>query len=122
MQNTLRTISESEYSKIAKSNPDALNYIKIRDKNIIVEYFESWILIKNEYPYKNFLNKDVFQHYLIVSRDDSKQDIWEFSDLENHFLFAFLEKLGKKYPKSAVMYKNNNDKSIKKFHIHLIVF
>lgn len=118
----LREISESEYKKIANANPNALDYRKLREKENIIDECYSWILIKNEYPYKEFLNKEVKEHYLIVNKRDGEENIWEFEEIDNQFLMIFLKRLGIEYPKSAIMYKNKDDKSVRKFHIHLIIF
>jgi diadenosine tetraphosphate (Ap4A) HIT family hydrolase len=122
-----RKITKEQYKKEIEKNPNVLDYPKVlEEKSVILDIpYTSWLVVKNKFPYLEYEEMPVARHHLLIPK---MNDLEELEDLESCD-FDDIKETIKEYkkflrPKQALIisFKDRyEDRSIKKFHIHLIV-
>jgi diadenosine tetraphosphate (Ap4A) HIT family hydrolase len=120
-------VLQEQYREEIKKNSNILDYPKIlEEKKVILDIpYTNWLVVKNKFPYLEYEEMPVARHHLLIPK---MNDLEELEDLESCD-FDDIKETIKEYKKSLrpkqaliISFKDRcEDRSIKKFHIHLIV-
>lgn len=119
-----RKITKEAYQEEARRRWDCLNTDKLT--GVIKRYDGLWVKeVERKYRYTEFDDKPVLKHYLIVPAGDYVESFVGFIADCGYEAFENIEKfLEELHPDNESIYfwKPVRNRSIRKFHIHYIVF
>jgi hypothetical protein len=121
-----RNISEKEYKKEAEARWDCLNAKYLRaDTCVLLRTTVAVKVVEDKYKYLDYNGKKVKTHFLIIPMLDSVTSFTEFLGEVSQLQMNELEHIlcnTADGNESLWLWKDERDRSIKKFHIHYLIF